>query len=178
MITSDLENLDRVAGELERRYEPDYEIARAASAQEAAATSERLALDQRRVALVLSSLKLSDGDGWEAMASVRAQHPGALRVHFLLPGNRDENLMVQRPLQMGLADHYTLVPLVSPDEMFHAAITELLAEWALSRGPHLQIGHLVGRPLSSRTHELRDLLARNSLPIGFHDADSEGGVGS
>lgn len=80
--------------------------------------------------------------------------------------------MVQRPLQMGLADHYTLVPLVSPDEMFHAAITELLAEWARSYGPHLQIGLLVGKLLSPRTHELRDLLARNGLPIGFHDADS------
>jgi len=80
--------------------------------------------------------------------------------------------MVQRPLQMGLADHYTLVPLVSPDEMFHSAITELLAEWARTYGPHLQIGQLVGKPLSPRTHELRDLLARNGLPIGFHDADS------
>lgn len=131
VITSDPETLSRVANELQRRYAPDYEVARATSAQEAAATSERLALDQRRVALILSSLKLSDGDGWEAMAFVRTRHPGALRVHILQPGNREENLMVQRPLQMGLADHYTLVPLVSPDEMFHAAITELLAEWVL-----------------------------------------------
>ena len=45
VITSDLETLDRVASELERRYAPDYEVARATSAQEAAANSERLALD-------------------------------------------------------------------------------------------------------------------------------------
>jgi thioredoxin reductase (NADPH) len=172
VINSDLETLDRVTSELERRYEPDYEVARAASAQEAATISERLALDQRRVALILSSLKLSDGDGWEAMAFVRARHSGALRILLLEPGARDENLMVQRPLQMGLADHYALVPLVSPDEMFHAAITELLAEWARTYGPHLEIGQLVGKPLSPRTHELRDLLARNGLPIGYHDADS------
>lgn len=172
VITSDLESLDRVGGELERRYTPDYEVARATSAQQATATSELLALDERRVALVLSSVTLSDGDGWEAMASVRARHPGALRVFLLEPGNRDENLMVQRPLQMGLADHFTLVPLVSPDELFHAAITELLSEWARSYGPHLQIGQLVGKALSPRTHEIRDLLARNGLPIGFHDADS------
>lgn len=108
VITSDPETLSRVANELERRYAPDYEVARATSAQEAAASSERRALDQRRVALILSSLKLSDGDGWEAMAFVRTRHPGALRVHILQPGNREENLMVQRPLQMGLADHYTL----------------------------------------------------------------------
>ena len=172
VINSDLDTLDQVANELERRYSPDYEVVRATSAQEAATTSEWLAHDHRRVALILSSLKLSDGDGWEAMAFVRAQHPGALRIHLLQPGDRDENLMVQRPLQMGLADHYTLVPLVSPDEMFHAAITELLAEWAATYGPHLQIGHLVGKQLSPRTHELRDLLARNGLPIGFHDAES------
>ena len=78
------------------------------------------------------------------MAFVRTRHPGALRILLLEPGNRDEDLMVQRPLQMGLADHYTLVPLVSPDEMFHSAITELFAEWARTFGPHLQIGQLVG----------------------------------
>ena len=63
VITSDPETLNRVAGELERRYSPDYEVARATSAQEAAATSERLALDGRLVALIISSLRLSDGDG-------------------------------------------------------------------------------------------------------------------
>jgi len=75
VITSDPETLNRVAGELERRYSPDYEVARATSAQEAAATSERLALDGRLVALIISSLRLSDGDGWEAMAFVRARTP-------------------------------------------------------------------------------------------------------
>jgi len=34
VINSDLETLDRVASELERRYKPDYEVARATSAQE------------------------------------------------------------------------------------------------------------------------------------------------
>ena len=63
VITSDPETLNRVAGELERRYSPDYEVARVTSAQEAAATSERLALDGRLVALIISSLRLSDGDG-------------------------------------------------------------------------------------------------------------------
>jgi len=53
VITSDPETLNRVAGELERRYSPDYEVARATSAQEAAATSERLALDGRLVALII-----------------------------------------------------------------------------------------------------------------------------
>ena len=57
VINIDLETLDRVASELERRHKPDYEVARATSAQEAATTSERLALDQRGVALILSSLK-------------------------------------------------------------------------------------------------------------------------
>jgi len=175
VISSDAAALNSVAGDLERRYSADYEVARAGSAQRAAEISGQLAIDGRTVALVLSSLILSDSDGAEALALVRAQHPGSLRVFLLQPGNREEAEMVQRPLQMGLAEHYLLVPMVAPDEGFHAGISELLAEWARAHQAVLEVAQMVGKTRSQRTHELRDLLARNGLPIGFHDVDTDEG---
>jgi len=76
---------------------------------------------------------------------------------------------------MGLAEHYLLIPMVAPDEGFHAGISELLAEWARAHQPVLEVAQMVGKPRSQRTHELRDLLARNGLPIGLHDVDTDEG---
>ena len=175
VIGSDPANLERIAGQLERRYAADYEVARVASGAEAAEIADRAAAEGRRIALTFSSLLLSDTDGWEAMGVVRSWHPGVLRVLCLEPGNREEGQMVQRPLQMGLAEDYVLVPQVSPDETFHMEVSELLAEWARSYGKQLQVGRMVGRALSARTHEVRDLLARNGVPFGFHEAGSQEG---
>ena len=166
VIGSDALRAGKVARELAHRYAPDYEVAEAASGADAMALAEQLSTEGRRIALVLSSLALTDTDGWEAMTAVRAHHPGALRVVYLQPGDRDEAQLVQRPLQMGLADHYVVVPMVSPDEIFHAAISELLAEWAGSYGEQLEIAQLIGELGSARMHQLRDLAGRNGVPLG------------
>ena len=175
VIGSDALRAGKVAGELAHRYAPDYEVVEAASGADAMGLAMQLSTEGRRIALVLSSLALTDTDGWEAMTAVRAHHPGALRVVYLQPGDRDEAQLVQRPLQMGLADHYVLVPMVSPDEIFHAAISELLGEWAGSYGEHLEIAQLIGEVGSARMHHLRDLAGRNGVAVGVLDARSKDG---
>jgi hypothetical protein len=138
------------------------------------ALAQQLSIEGRRIALVLSSLALTDTDGWEAMTAVRAHHPAALRVVYLQPGDRDEAQLVQRPLQMRLADHYVVVPMVSPDETFHATISELLGGAGLY-GEQLEIAQLIGDVGSARMHQLRDLAGRNGVAIGVLDARSEDG---
>jgi thioredoxin reductase (NADPH) len=175
VIGSDALRAGKVARELAHRYAPDYEVAEAASGADAMALAQQLSTEGRRIALVLSSLALTDTDGWEAMTAVRAHHPAALRVVYLQPGDRDEAQLVQRPLQMGLADHYVVVPMVSPDETFHATISELLGEWAGLYGEQLEIAQLIGDVGSARMHQLRDLAGRNGVAIGVLDARSEDG---
>ena len=175
VIGSDALRAGKVARELAHRYAPDYEVAEADSGADAMELAKQLSAEGRRIALVLSSLALADTDGWEAMTAVRAHHPGALRVVYLQPGDRVEAQLVQRPLQMGLADHYVLVPMVSPDEIFHSTISELLAEWAGSYGEQLEIAQLIGEIGSARMHQLRDLAGRNGVAVGVLDARSKDG---
>lgn len=143
VIGNDPFKSDKVTKELAHRYGTDYEVVQARSGAEAMSLANRLSTEGRHIAIVLSSLSLTDTDGWEALTAVRADHPGALRVVYLQPGDRDEARLVQRPLQMGLVDHYVLVPMVSPDEVFHASISELLGEWAGSYGPQVEAGQLM-----------------------------------
>jgi thioredoxin reductase (NADPH) len=175
VIGSDRNKRDRVAGALEHRFTADYEVLRADSGGEAIVTAGDLAVAGRRVALVFSSLSLSDTDGWEAMAATRAIHSGALRILYLEQGDRDEAQRVQLPLQRGLADHYVLLPQLSPDEAFYATVSELLGEWARSSGRQFKLADVVGEPLSQRVHQLRDLAARNRVPVEVHDIHGETG---
>ena len=58
---------------------------------------------------------------------------------------------------------------------FHRAITESLAEWWRQQGGHFAAVTVIGKESSARVHELRDLLARNNVPFGFHRSDSKDG---
>ena len=76
---------------------------------------------------------------------------------------------------LGQIDFYLPKPVWSPDEQFHRAITESLAEWWRQQGGQFAAVTVIGAEPSARVHEIRDLLARNNIPFGFQRADSEEG---
>jgi hypothetical protein len=73
------------------------------------------------------------------------------------------------------SNFYLPKPVWSPDEQFHRAITESLAEWWRQQGGQFAAVTVIGTEPSARVHEIRDLLTRNSVPFGFQRADSEEG---
>ena len=74
-----------------------------------------------------------------------------------------------------LADQWMSETSWSPDEQFHLAITESLAEWWRQRGGQFEVVTVIGADPGARSHELRDLLTRNSIPFGFYRSDSAQG---
>jgi thioredoxin reductase (NADPH) len=68
-----------------------------------------------------------------------------------------------------------LKPVRPGEEQFHRIVSEFLYEWALLRSPVESEITLVGGEWASRTHELRDLLARNGVPHAFVQDDCERG---
>ena len=76
---------------------------------------------------------------------------------------------------LGQIDFYLPKPVWSPDEQFHRAITESLEQWWRQQGGQFAAVTVIGTEPSARVHEICDLLTRNSIPFGFHRADSEEG---
>ena len=76
---------------------------------------------------------------------------------------------------MGQMEFYLPKPVWSPDEQFHRAITESLEEWWREQGGRFEAVTVIGEEPSARTHEIRDILARNSVPFGFYRSDSAEG---
>jgi thioredoxin reductase (NADPH) len=75
----------------------------------------------------------------------------------------------------GMIDTYLSAPGAGRDEGFHRGVSELLEEWADETAPALPAVRIIASQQSARAHELRDTLARNSVPYVFHDAESADG---
>jgi len=78
-------------------------------------------------------------------------------------------------MALGHMDYYVLKPWSTRDESFHHTIAELLYDWSRSHPSRLARMSLVGPRRSARTHELRNLLSRNSVPFEFCPVESEHG---
>ena len=76
---------------------------------------------------------------------------------------------------LGDLDAYVVKPGRAPDERFHQTIAEQLGEWGRSNLPRSEVVSVVGEEWAPRSHELRELLGRNGVPFGFHDAASPAG---
>jgi thioredoxin reductase (NADPH) len=98
-----------------------------------------------------------------------------MRVPALLLQDRSVAQPVLQAMALGFVDSYLPAPASSHDEGFHRDVSELLEEWAQTAAPDRPAVRIIGDDWSPRSHELRDLLGRNSISYLFHPVDSEEG---
>ena len=177
VVVVDAEDASRqaLARELEGRYGADYRIVSSASPEEALAGLEQLRGDGADVPLVLADQWMPVRAGAQFLARVRELYPAARRVLLITWGDQSVPAPIVEAAALGQIDFYLPKPVWSPDEQFHRAITESLAEWWRQQGGQFAAVTVIGTEPSARVHEIRDLLTRNNVPFGFQRADSEQG---
>ena len=166
-VSGDSKALDLIDRELTKRYEADYEVVCERSAYAAVAILQRLSLHKRQVAVVLADQQVSSNRGPAVLSRAGELHPGAKRILLIPWGDRSAAEAVRRGSALGQIDFWALKPWRSPDEEFLALVGESLREWSSAALPQLEIVRVVGQQWSARSHEVRDLLARNAVPFGF-----------
>ncbi len=125
--------------------------------------------------LVLADQQMPGRTGAQFLARARELSPTARRVLLISWGDQSAPAAVVAAAALGQIDFSLTKPVWSPDEQFHRAITESLAEWWRQRGGQFPAVTVIGTEPSPRVHEIRDLLARNSVPSRFFRADSDEG---
>ena len=168
----------RIRGELERRYGTDYRVRCVGSATDALARLEGWREAGDPVALVLADQWMPDMLGADFLACARALYPDAKRallVKFGAWGHRDTADAMLGAMARGDIDYYVLKPWRRADEYFHRTITEFLQEWDRASSGAPQEVAVVCEWRSPRSHQLRQLLARNGVPHVVHDTDSPEG---
>jgi thioredoxin reductase (NADPH) len=166
---------------LVRRFGRDYQVLSADSAQDGLHALRELTDQGGEVALVTADLRLPEIGGVEFLQRARALHPGASRVllvamdqyHTRVPFT--ELATLQRATALGLIDFAVAKGWVTPEEWLYPQVQETLTAWTLAHRPTHVVYRIVGEQWAPRSHELRDMLGRNSVPFEFYAADSAEG---
>lgn len=175
LVTIDDESRAVLDGELRRRYATDYEVITCRSYEHARAILEGLRHWQRDLAMVFSCYNPNDREGLRFLRQARSRHPSAKRAVVVRWGDFASSGPVFRAIAEGHLEFQLVRPEQPRDEEFHGAITDLLHDWHWAQGTGgFEAVRMVGHQ-DERTHLLRDNFARNHIPVGFYEADSEAG---
>ncbi|HEY2552186.1 MAG TPA: FAD-dependent oxidoreductase [Streptosporangiaceae bacterium] len=182
--------LKALEGVLRHRYGHDYLIISEDTPGAALGRLRELRAAGRQVAVMMAAAAMSAVPGAEFLAQAHSIQPGAkrvlvvprggpaapsLRVPVQMVADRQVATPVLRAMALGRIDAYLPAPAAQRDEGFHRAVGELLEEWAHGAAAVLPAVRIIAQERSARAHELRDLLARNSIPYVFRSAGSDEG---
>jgi thioredoxin reductase (NADPH) len=165
----------RIEYELKKRYGEDYRVVAVPSSKWGLKRLGEFKAAGEEVALVLADQWMPDMRGTEFLARARHLFPAAKRALLVEWGDETAQGPVLRSMTLGHIDYYVHKPERSGDEHFHRLISEFLYEWSEAHRPAFQEIRMVGERWAPRSHELRDLLARNGFSYAFHSYDSEEG---
>jgi thioredoxin reductase (NADPH) len=173
-VDNDREILTAMQRDLTRRFAADYRIVTADTPE--AAFAELEVGDQ--VALVMAGGSLRDTTGVDFLNSCHQLHPAAKRLLLITYGDIGAGRAGVRAMALGLLDDYLNKPWGDPELELYPVVSELLsqrARAAVAAGSQPVAIRVVGPQRSARSHELRDLLTRNSVAHSFYDvAQPEG----
>ena len=161
--------------ELESRYGVHYQVVSSSSAEMALARLAELKAAGDDVPLVLADQQMPGMSGTELLARVRDIFPTARRGLFVSWADRAAPRPFLEAAALGWLEFYLTKPASAPDEQFHRVVTGSLEQWWREQGGRYERVTVIGDDPSARVHEIRDLLARNSVPFGFYPSDSTEG---
>jgi thioredoxin reductase (NADPH) len=183
VLVVDADQAEREASRtgLHRRFGAAYEILTADSAETGLAVRHELARQGREVALVAADLELPGLGGVAFLEQARARHRSAWRALLLAMDERGTRVpfgaleAIQRATALGRIDLWVLKGGSAPEEIVYPHIQEALTAWTKATHARHEVLRVVGEQWSPRSHELRDRLARNTVPFGFYPVDSKAG---
>jgi len=158
-----------LAADLERRYAPDFQVVQVTSA---AADHELPGIE--RLAVVISTVELATASGVELLRAVRRTHPDTRRV-LLVDRGQWTSHPVRRAMVLGDVDGYLFIPWMPREQWLYLPMAEYLADWSRTQRPEMTAVTIVGRRWEDRSHALRDIFSRASIPYAFHEPDTEEG---
>jgi thioredoxin reductase (NADPH) len=167
-VDSDRDILAAIQRDLTRRFAADYRIVTAETPE--GAFIELDVADQ--VALVIAGQWLAGTTGVDFLTACHQLHPAAKRLILITYGDITAGRAAVRAMALGQLDHYLNKPWGDPELELYPTVSELLSQRlrvVVAAGSQPEAVRIVGPRWSARSHELRDLLARNNVSHGFYD---------
>jgi thioredoxin reductase (NADPH) len=170
VVIDETETRTSLGSDLRQRFDAHYDVIELSSAA-APSTLPTVA----SLAMVITTVELDLGaSGVELLAELRHTHPDARRVLLVARGQWVSH-PVRRAMVLGDADGYVFVPWAPKEQWLYLPITEYLAAWSRSQPPELYAVTIVGRRSDEKSHNLRDLLTRATIPFRFLEPGTDEG---
>ena len=175
VVSADEDVQQGLVRDIARRFSADYTVAAVASAEAA-----RDRLDSRiaaggRTALVIADERLSDPSPTDFLLQVRRLDPQAKRILLIRRGNWSSGHPIVSGMALGQIDYHLFDPWAPLEQILYPSIGEFLAAWNTSQDAPMAAVRIVGHRSAARSHEVRDLLTRASVPYWFFAPDTDGG---
>jgi thioredoxin reductase (NADPH) len=161
-----------VARDLRRNYGEDYRVVRTESGPQALDTLRELKLRGDLVAVMLADHRMPEMSGLEFLEEAMDLFPHARRA--LLTAYADTDAAIEAINIVDL-DHYLLKPWDPPEEKLYPVIDSLIDLWLDTDERSTSQTQVVGHRWSARSYEVRDFLARNSVPYRWLTSDEPEG---
>jgi len=181
VVDGDAQARARTKSALARRFGADYSVLSADSASAGLATLERLAGASTPVPLVAADLHLPGIGGVDFLQRAHQLHPHTSRFLLVTMDRHGTRIpftqlaTLQHATALALIDMVVVKGWVTPEEWLYPQVQEALTTWTLAHRPRHVVYRVVGDQWTPRSHQLRDLLSRNSVPFEFAAADSDRG---
>ena len=161
-----------VARDLRRQYGQEFRIVRADSGPEALDALKEIRRRGERVAAILADYRMPHMNGIEFLEQAMDLFPLARRA--LLTAYADTDAAIQA-INVVDVDHYLVKPWEPPEEKFYPIVDQLLDLWRATRDTPSTETKVVGHRWSQPSYEVRDFLARSSVPYRWYSADDAEG---
>ncbi len=162
--------LAAVSRDLRRKFGEHFRVLRATSGAEALELLREVRRRGDQVALLIADQRMPGMPGTEYLVQARQLVPDAKRV--LLTAYADTEAAIEAINSVSL-DYYLLKPWDPPDELLYPVVEDLLTTW--ESGAALEAGgvRVIGHRFSKESHDLRDFLARNRVPMRWLDVERD-----
>jgi len=168
-VDDDPDVLRAVERDLRRQYGNRYRVMAADSGEGALESVKQLKLRNDPVALFLVDQRMPQMSGVEFLEAALEFYPEAKRALLTAYADTDAAIRAINSVQI---DHYLMKPWDPPEERLYGVVDDLLDDWQASYHPAFDGIRIVGHRWSPQFTQVRDFLARNSIPYEVLDVES------
>ena len=169
-VDDDRAVLNSVERDLRQKYGRDYRVLKAESGAAALDVLQQLKKRDETVALYVVDQRMPQMTGVEFLERATELFPEARKV--LLTAYADTDAAIGAINKVSL-DYYLMKPWDPPEEHFYPVLDSLLEEWRINVPLPFEGIRVVGAMWSSASHEVKDFLARNSIPYRWLDVERD-----